>query len=37
LIKLTTTLVHGSGEWIASNWPVCALADLPTPPGWALR
>ena len=30
-IKLTTTLAHASGEWIASDWPVCSLADLPTP------
>jgi hypothetical protein len=30
-IKLTTTLAHASGEWIASDWPVCALADLPSP------
>src|SRR5258707_1261561 len=30
-IKLTTTLAHASGEWIASDWPVCALADLATP------
>src|SRR3954470_10360266 len=30
-IKLTTTLAHASGEWIASDWPVCALAELPTP------
>ena len=30
-IKLTTTLAHASGEWIASDWPVCGLADLPTP------
>src|SRR5687768_10926308 len=22
-IKLTTTLAHASGEWIASDWPVC--------------
>src|SRR3954469_11908598 len=22
LIKLTTTLLHNSGEWIASDWPV---------------
>src|SRR3954470_24799748 len=28
-IKLTATLAHASGEWIASDWPVCALADLP--------
>jgi hypothetical protein len=30
-IKLTTTLAHASGEWIASDWPVCALAEMPTP------
>src|SRR3954465_1787061 len=30
-IKLTTTLAHASGEWIASDWPVCALTELPTP------
>jgi hypothetical protein len=30
-IKLTTTLAHGSGEWIASDWPVCALADMAAP------
>jgi hypothetical protein len=30
-IKLTTTLAHSSGEWIASDWPVCALGELPTP------
>jgi len=30
-IQLTTTLAHASGEWIASDWPVCALADLPSP------
>src|SRR5215469_966125 len=23
LIRLTTTLVHASGEWVASDWPVC--------------
>ena len=30
-IKLTTTLAHGSGEWIASDWPVCALTEMQTP------
>ena len=30
-IKLTTTLAHGSGEWIASDWPVCSVANLPAP------
>jgi hypothetical protein len=31
LIKLTTTLVHGSGEWIASDWPVCAVSETGAP------
>ena len=30
-IKLTTMLAHASGEWVASDWPVCPLTDLPTP------
>ena len=30
-IQLTTTLAHGSGEWIASDWPVCTLSDLASP------
>jgi len=24
-------LAHASGEWIASDWPVCAIADMATP------
>ena len=31
LIKLTTTLVHGSGEWIGSDWPVCAISETGAP------
>src|SRR6266704_2494610 len=31
MIKLTTMLAHASGEWIASDWPVCPLADLAAP------
>ena len=27
LVNLTTLLAHASGEWIASDWPVCAAAD----------
>src|SRR5262249_416260 len=23
MVHLTTTLAHASGEWIASDWPVC--------------
>jgi hypothetical protein len=31
VIRLTTTLAHASGEWIASDWPVCSLTELPAP------
>ena len=31
MINLTTTLAHASGEWIASEWPVCALAETSAP------
>jgi ERF superfamily len=31
LIKLTTTLVHASGEWISSDWPVCPAAETAAP------
>src|SRR5438132_2447328 len=30
-INLTTMLAHASGEWIASDWPVCTLADMAAP------
>jgi hypothetical protein len=30
-VSLTTVLAHSSGEWIASDWPVCALSDLSAP------
>jgi ERF superfamily len=30
-VSLTTVLAHASGEWIASDWPVCALSDMATP------
>ena len=23
MVLLTTTLAHGSGEWVAASWPVC--------------
>jgi hypothetical protein len=26
-----TVLAHASGEWIASDWPVCALSEMATP------
>ena len=31
LIRLTTILAHASGEWLASDWPVCALAETAAP------
>ena len=31
LVNLTTVLAHASGEWIASDWPVCPIADTATP------
>ena len=31
IVNLTTVLAHSSGEWIASDWPVCAIAETATP------
>lgn len=31
MVNLTTTLAHASGEWIASDWPVCPLAETANP------
>jgi hypothetical protein len=31
LIRLTTTLLHASGEWISSHWPVCPVIDTAAP------
>jgi hypothetical protein len=31
IVSLTTMLAHSSGEWIASDWPVCAVADTAEP------
>jgi hypothetical protein len=31
LICLTTTLVHASGEWVSSDWPVCPLTETAAP------
>jgi hypothetical protein len=30
-INLSTVLAHASGEWIASDWPVCRIADTASP------
>jgi len=31
MVQLTTTLAHASGEWIASDWPVCPIAETANP------
>jgi hypothetical protein len=30
-VSLTTMLAHSSGEWIASDWPVCTLSEMAAP------
>src|SRR4030081_3724933 len=30
-VNLTTVLMHTSGEWISSDWPVCALSEISQP------
>ena len=31
VIRLTTTFAHSSGEWLSSEWPVCAIAETVAP------
>jgi ERF superfamily len=31
IVNLTTLLAHSSGEWIASDWPVCPIVETATP------
>src|SRR5215208_7393173 len=31
LVRLTTLLAHSSGEWISSEWPVCAVSETGSP------
>jgi hypothetical protein len=31
MVNLTTMLAHASGEWIASEWPVCPVAETAHP------
>jgi len=31
IVNLTTVLAHASGEWIASDWPVCGIAETASP------
>ncbi len=30
-VALTTMLTHSSGEWVASEWPVCPVSDMVAP------
>ena len=30
-IRLTTVLAHSSGEWLSSEWPVCAISETAAP------
>ena len=32
LIRLTTMLVHSSGEWVSSDWPVCPVSKTSAAP-----
>jgi ERF superfamily len=31
IVNLTTVLAHSSGEWIASDWPVCPIVETERP------
>jgi hypothetical protein len=31
LVNLTTVLLHTSGEWLSSDWPVCQLSESAVP------
>jgi hypothetical protein len=31
LVRLSTILAHASGEWIASDWPVCLIGETSSP------
>jgi ERF superfamily len=31
IVRLSTVLAHASGEWIASDWPVCAIGETTAP------
>jgi hypothetical protein len=31
LVRLSTVLAHASGEWIASDWPVCGISEIAAP------
>jgi hypothetical protein len=31
IIRLSTVLAHASGEWIASDWPICGITETAMP------
>ena len=31
IVRLSTVLAHASGEWIASDWPVCTISETAAP------
>src|SRR5215467_2356635 len=31
IVRLSTVLAHASGEWIASDWPVCGIGETTAP------
>jgi hypothetical protein len=31
MVNLTTVLLHTSGEWISSDWPVCRISEISAP------
>jgi len=31
MVRLNTVLAHASGEWIASDWPVCPISEVSSP------
>jgi hypothetical protein len=31
IVRLSTVLAHASGEWIASDWPVCGITETAAP------
>jgi hypothetical protein len=37
LIRLNTILAHSSGEWIASDWPVCPSKTWRARNAWGRR
>jgi ERF superfamily len=31
IVRLNTVLAHASGEWIASDWPICSIGETAAP------